>query len=335
LLLERSECRQNTTKKGVWGMVSGEDNNIVITKYKKEHYPDFVEAGYYEHLRHYMKPNVAGFLKEFAYRKLLLTQKEVTFVAYSKSEKKAVGSIAGRRITDSLWGIWSIFVIPPYRGRRIANMLITEVANYLKDRNVKKIVSHVRKSNVPSMKHSQRSGWNLLGYSIFKCDRNAPIIENNPQKIKVRKLLRTDNEKLFDVYEHCMGRKWCNYLEVNSENYLNRLFGPAFWEPYGRLSWLAIKKCVVAAESEEELKGYAVSSAVRLTNEDYATHLVVPTSQDFDATCKRLLLRAFRPHNYKALNKFSFVYVGQTESRKFIETLDFDIEEFVVQGMRL
>ncbi|NWG11074.1 GNAT family N-acetyltransferase [Candidatus Bathyarchaeota archaeon] len=310
-------------------------DNIVITKYKRAHFPDFVQAGYYEHLHHYMEPNAAGFLKEFVYRKLLLTQKEITFVAYSKSEKKAVGSITGRRITDSLWGIWNIFVMPTYRGRRIAQMLITEIANHLKSKNVEKIISHVRKSNVPSIKHSQKSGWKSLGYSIFECERNHPIIEGSSQKIKIRKFHRDDKKQLFNVYERCMGKQWCSYLEINSENYLNRLFGPAFWEPYGRLSWLAMKKDVIVAESKGELKGYSLSRAIRFINEDYATHLVVPVTEDFHATCRKLLLKSFRPSKYTVKNKSSFVYVGRAESRMQIEKLGFNVEEFTVQGMLL
>jgi GNAT superfamily N-acetyltransferase len=310
-------------------------NDIVITKYKRKHYPSFVQAGHYEHLHHYMEPNAVGFLKEFAYRKLFLTQKEITFVAYSKSEKKAVGSITARRITNSLWGIWNIFVMPAYRGRRIAHLLIAGMANYLKSKDVKKVISHVRKSNVPSMKHSQRSGWKLSGYSIFECERSSPLIEDDSQKIEVRKFCRTDKEQLFGVYERCMGNQWCSYLEVNSENYLNRLFGPAFWESYGRLSWLVMKKDVIVAESRGEPKGYALSRAVRFINEDYATHLVVPVSEDFNATCKALLAKAFRPLKSKTRNKFSFVYVGQTESRMLIEKLGFAVEEFIIQQMLL
>jgi len=312
-----------------------ETRDIIITKYKKEYYSDFVEAGHYLHLHDFFKPDVRGRIKQFANRTFFLNQEEITLAAYSEKDKKAVGSIKARKITDSLWGVWNIFVLPAYRGRRIGSLLLKETVHYLRGKKVDKLISHVAKTNISSIRHSRRSGWRSLSNRIFKCERIGPIIEHETGKTTVRKLRRAEKRQLFDVFELCVGRQWCSYLEIDWENYLDRICGPALWEEYGLLSKVAMKKDVMVAERGGESQGYAISRTLRLFNDDYATHLLVPMSKGFNTICKSLLLKAFRPSNQKKQNKFSFIYIGDKESRKHIEELGFEIQEFLVQGLQL
>lgn len=310
-------------------------DDIAVTMYEKERHADFFEASHYLPLHNYFKPDAVGRLKEFVHRALFLNQDEITLIAYSVKYKKAVGSITARKITERLWGAWNIFVLPEYRGRRIASLLLKETVHHLKRKKVEKLVSHVAKNNISCIRHSRGSGWNPLCNRLFKCERIGPIAEHNFKGITVRELRHGEKKQLFDIFELCVGKQWCSYLEMNPENFLDRIYGPALWEQYGLLSKVAIRKDIKVAESGGELRGYAISRAIRLTKIDYVTHLFVPIYKDFEKICKSLLLKGSQPRSHRAQNKFSFAYVGDNESHEHIHKFGFETEEFLVQSLQL
>lgn len=286
----------------------------------------------------YHPGDLRGYIKELAYRTFFLSKDEIRLVAYSERNKRAVGSIGARKITERLWGAWDIFVSPAYRGKRIGTLLLRETVQHLKRKKVEKLISYVNKNNISSIKHSRRTGWKLLRNRIFKCSRIDPLVEPYPEKIKVRKLRHGEKRRLFDIFELCVKKQWCRFLEINQENYLNRIYGPAFWEEYGILaravlSKVATKKRIMVAEIGRELRGYIITLTRRLLGTDCVTFLFVPISKDFDPICKSLLLKAFGPSSYKA--KKEFIYIGNDESREHIKELGFEFQEFLVQGLQL
>jgi len=275
-------------------------------------------------------------IKKSVNRHFFLNKKEITLVAYSKKSKKAVGSLTSRKITKRLWGLWSYFVSPACRGKGIGSLLGSENYKLLREMNVEKTIAIIAKTNVPSLKAqvSARTGAQLgeCGYlrsRIFKCKRIAPISEDDFEKVKVRRLRQGEKKRLFEIFEHCVGKQWCSFLEIDQENYLDRIHGPGLWEEYGLLSRLAMKKNILVAERAGRPQGYAISHALRFSDYDYALHLFVPVSKDFDGVCRSLLIKSFRPPNFRRTNKFSFVYIGNEESQKYLEKLSFEIHEFL------
>jgi len=320
-----------------------EKEDIVITVYNNGYYSDLVEGGYYAltPFHTYLKPDFRSGIKKFlsinemkmfVNRTFLLNSEELTLVAYFRKDKKAVGSITSRKITKSLWSIWSLFVSPTYRGRKIGPMLISETFRRLKRKDAEKAIAIIAKSNVSSIKATERAtDQGFLDNRIFRCKRFNPLIENDSEEITVRKSRPDEKEQLFNVFENCVGKNWNSYLEIDHENFLNRIYGPAFWEQYGPLSKLVMKKKILVAESKGEVRGYVISRATRFSSSNYALHLFVPISRDFSDICKALLLKTSRPPNYKAQDKFSFVYIGDEESRKYLEKLGLEVTEFMVR----
>ena len=322
-----------------------ERNDIVITSYKKEYYADLVDSGYYSltPFHTYLAPDfyykVRNLLnideiKKFVNRHFFLNNKQITRVAYSKQDQKAVGSITSRKITERLWGIWSFFVSPEYRGRRIGITLGRENFRLLKEMNVERTIAMIAKTNVPSLKAHKSTGLQLSDYGylrsrIFRCERIGPIPEPDFEKTKVRKLHQGEKKQLFEIFELCVGKQWRSYLEIDQENYLDRIYGPGFWEECGLLSRLAMKKNILVAESGGKLQGYAISHAIRFFDYYYALHLFVPVSKGFDAVCRALLIKSFRPPNFKRNNRFSFIYIGDEKCQKHLVKLGFETQEFL------
>ena len=326
-----------------------EDTDVTFTIYKKKHYTDLIKSGYllepFPWMNNHLKPDFYNGLKNLLnwkeMKKLLRrtflldarAQREITLVAYAEKEKKAVGSITLRRITDSLWGMGSIFVSPSHRGRRIASSLYKETFRLLKEKDVEKTAGIISRGNVASVKSYKRSvnEHAFLDKRIFECRRIGPIGEDVLDQITVRKISPVKDESLFEIYEACVGIQWCSFLEINEENYLDRIDGPCFFEEYkSPLSGFVMKEDILVAECRRKVLGYATSRAIRFFNLDYVLHLFVPISKDFDNVCRALLAKALRPLNFRREDKFAFIYIGDEEAQDYLKNLGFEVKEILV-----
>lgn len=320
-----------------------ETEDIAITVYNSEYYSDLIEGGYYAltPFHTYLTPDFRNRIKNllntdemklFVNRTFFLNNEELILVAYSRKDKKAVGSITSRKITKSLWSLGSLFVSPAYRGKRIGPMLISETFRLLKRKKAEKLLAIIAKSNVPSIKATERAtDHGFLSNRIFRCKRFDPLPENDSEEIYVRKPRPNEKEQLFHAFEDCVGKDWNKYLEINHKNFLDRIYGPVFCEQYGPLSKLAMKKKVLVAENKGVVRGYAISRATRFFKSNYALHLFVPISEDFNDVCTALLLKTFKLSSHETRDRFSFIYVGDEESQKYLEKLGFDVKEFMVR----
>jgi hypothetical protein len=89
-----------------------DEHDIIVRRYMYKDYNDIVKAGY--PFDSYLRSNLYIRLKNLLDQKeikkiilktLILNQEEIILVAYSKKNKKAVGIITLRKITNNLWGI--------------------------------------------------------------------------------------------------------------------------------------------------------------------------------------------------------------------------------------
>jgi GNAT superfamily N-acetyltransferase len=302
---------------------------------KKEYYSSLVRAGYYLPLHSFLKPNLSGVSQELVTKVFLLNKEEIRFDAYSEKHQETVGLVKARKITNCLWGLWDIFVLPKYRGRRIASVLLTATARYLEGKGVKKLISTVSIDNIASIRHSIRSGWTLLQNRIFRCWKDDSMRRHNVGRIIVRKLCKCDRRELYNFFQFCVGKEWCEYLEIDQDSFLNRIFGPAYFEEYGPLSKVVVKKDVHIAQSNGELRGYAISRAPRVFNIGCTIHLFVPISEHFGQVCSALLSETFRSSSAEKIDKCVIVCVGSHDIRKNLEGLGFKVQESFVQGIQL
>lgn len=315
-----------------------EEEDIIVRRYIDKDYTDIIKAGY--PFYSYLRPNLYNRMKNLISRKeiekiilktFFLNQEEIILVAYSKKDRKAVGAITLRKITDNLWSIWSLFVSPLYRGKRIASLLYQESFKLLKERRIKKVVALVFLDNVASVKSIRRNWQGFLSTRIFVCEKKSQMDENKlPNKIRIRKPHQKKRD-LFETFRNCVGEQWCRILEIDENNFLHRVFGPAYFESTSKnfLTRSMMKKDVLIAEYKGKIEGYAISRMVRFFHTYHGLHLFVPVSDNFDDVCRGLLIKAFNPLIHNKKGKFDFIYIGNVEAENYLRKLGFEVRQGV------
>lgn len=316
-------------------------NSITIRKYAEKDYANLIRSGY--PFNSYLKPDFYNRLKnlfnvkeigKFVLKTFFLNQEEVLLVAYSTEARKAVGVITLRKITDSLWGMWDIFVSPSFRGRSIASLLYQEAFEFLRNRNVRKVVGSITlvHDRLASLKSVERNWPGYLSTRVFECERSEGPDEHDFDQITVRKIRSGEEKTLFEVFRRCVGEEWCNCLEIDRDNFLDRIFGYVYFEAFSKnmLTRITMKRNVFVAEYKGEVRGYAISRMVRLILSEYALHLFVPPSKNFGELSKALLNAAFDPFVYERKRKFTFIYLGNKEMQSYLRNLGFEVVERLI-----
>lgn len=234
--------------------------NIMVRDYKTKDYRDIVEAGY--------PFSTTMFGMSFELKRKILDiaeQLERNFlVAYSLDKKKAVGLVTLKEINGNLWGIWDIFVSPTHRGRRISSLLYQASFDYLRKRGVRKAVGSVRTANMASIRSIERNWDRFLsqGFHFYKYSGKALDIQNTWRKgIVLRDFNLSDRNSLFEIYKQCANEDWLSFLEIDSNNFLDRFIQ---YPCYTGLLRLLIRKEILIAEKQSWTMGYVIVSVPRL-----------------------------------------------------------------------
>ena len=321
-----------------------EEDDIIVRRYIDKDYADITKAGY--PFSSYLTPKLNDRLKSLINREgiknilfkkilvknLLLNQEEIILVAYSKKARKAVGVITLRKITNNLWGVWNIFVSPLSRGKRIASLLYQKSFESLKERKIKKVVGVVSLDNVASIKSIQRDWQGFLSTRILRCEKKSQIDEDKiPNKIRIRKPL-DEKRNIFEIFRSCVGEQWCRILEIDKNNFLDRVFGPSYFEPISQkfLTRLVMKKDVFIAEYKGKIEGYAISTRGLTFHVYHALILFVPVSDNFTDVCRGLLIKALNPLMCNRKSKFDFIYIGNVEVESYLRKLGFGVKQSLV-----
>lgn len=316
-----------------------EKDEIIVRRYVGKDYTDIIEGGY--PFYSYLRPNLYNRIKtlvdikeieKIVLKTFFLNQEEIILVACSKKDRNAVGVITLRKITDSLWGIWDIFVSPISRGKRIASLVYEASFKLLKKRGVKKVVGMVFTDNVASVKSIKRNWQGFLSTKILACEKKSQKDEDKlPNKIRIRKL-HGEKRKVFETFRNCVGEQWCRFLEIDENNFLDRVFGQACFEPISKnlLTRSMMKNDILIAEYKGKIEGYAVSRMVRFFHIYDHLHLFAPVSDNFDDVCRALLVKAFNPSIYNKKGKFDFIYIGDAEVHSHFRKLGFEVRQGLV-----
>jgi hypothetical protein len=321
-------------------------NDIMIREYQEKDYTCLVSSGY--PFSSYLKPDFYNRLKnlfkvkeigKFVLKTFFLNQEELLLVAYSTEARKAVGVVTLRKITENLWGMWDIFVSPEFRGRRIASLLYEQAFEFLRKRKVPKAVGSITlvPDRLASLKSVKRNWPGYLSTRVFECRTNEEPEKYESDQITVRKFRRGEEKTLFEIFEHCTGEEWCSRLEIDQNNFLDRIFGYVYFEAFSKnlLKRIAIKRNILVAEYNGETQGYAISRMVRLIISEYNLHLFVPPSENFSELSKALLSAAFDPSVYKRKKKVTFIYLGNKEMQAQLRELGFEVVERLIPYIHL
>lgn len=221
------------------------NDEIIIKKWSITDYKDMAKYG----LR---------FFIGFQHLKFLFNQKNYSLVAYSLSEKRAVGIVYLQRINDNIWGIWSTFVAPNFRGRGIASDLYEKSFRLLREQGVKKVIGSVSAENIPSLGNIRKIWDGFLDKAVFtlRVYRSLDAFKN----ILVERLDSENVNDCYDIFSKHVGTEWIEYLEINKRNFMERVFGSAGCEAYSRSKSrrLFFPSEVLTAKQDNRLLGYCV-----------------------------------------------------------------------------
>ena len=161
-------------------------------------------------------------------------------IAYHTEDKVAAGFITLEKNTETLFSIKDVFVDPRYRKMGIASRLLDYVITLATEKGAKKLNLNVDPSKTYAIKLYNELGFREIGYtrlvlgflsdySPFKVIRRTILGQRllrragNAKKSKLVELSksRQNGEKLFDIYQDCVGKDWLDFFEINSKNFRN------------------------------------------------------------------------------------------------------------------
>jgi GNAT superfamily N-acetyltransferase len=198
------------------------------------------------------------FLIRFRNFRFLFNQKNYSLVAFSTLQKKAIGMVYLQKINDNIWGIWSTFVAPDFRGRGIASNLYNRSFEFLRKHDAKKVIGSVSAWNKPSMGNIKKIWDGFLDKANYVL--NIPVSQKRNPNIEIKKLDKNDIQDCWGIFSKNMTKQWIEYLEINEENFIERVFGSASSEAYSaKMSRkLLVQNEMLEVKQHEKILGYSV-----------------------------------------------------------------------------
>jgi GNAT superfamily N-acetyltransferase len=323
------------------------EEDIIIRKYVKSDYDDIAEAGYFNYFYDSYLPQSLDIrlkhaidrkeIEKMVLKQVILNREEIILVAHSRKDRKIVGTIKLRKITDSLWGLWHIFVSPSYRGRRIAELLYQDAFKLLKEKKVEKVVGAVSTENVASVKSARfgRTWDDFLPTRIFNIGfnigKNVKTLKYMPKEdIKLREF-HGEKEELFQIFMNCVGKRFCSVLEIDRSNFLDRIFGSGYIESMESnfLTKLIMRKNIIVAECEGKITGYGISIARRFLPPYHVLHLFADISENLNV-CKVLLAYDLAKSVYGNKSKFVGIYKGGSEAENRLTKAGLEVKQSLI-----
>ncbi|MDR0373375.1 MAG: GNAT family N-acetyltransferase [Nitrososphaerota archaeon] len=219
-------------------------DSIIVAQGRTIDYKEFARYGF-------------RFLVGFSNFRILFNQENVTMIAYSTNQKKPVGIIYLQKITENLWGIWSTFIHPAFRGRGIAPQLYNKSFEFLKKKGIKKAIGTVSFVNKPSIASIQKTWDGFLNRVNYKLN----FFDQTQKPTTTCNILNNmDTQNLWEIFSTNTGAEWINFLEINKENFIDRVFGSAGCEAYSKKTrrLLIQKRLVEIKQNNRELLSYAI-----------------------------------------------------------------------------
>jgi ribosomal protein S18 acetylase RimI-like enzyme len=247
--------------------MSSKNEKIIVRMYRPTDFKNLANSGYIFGIQSFQSDRIIQNLKIRALNALGGDEEE-QMIALHVSERRIVGAITLRKITDTLYGIWNIFVNPEYRGRGIASSLYRSAFRYLAGKGVKKAVGIVAVDNTSSARGIAKTWDGFLSkrFYILPSIRASVIsrIHDQPlefRKISIRRALKDHRNALFRTYRDCAGEQWCSFLETNSNNFIERFI---YYQPHSQrfLSVMHRGHALIAKDRLTEC--YAVATHPRM-----------------------------------------------------------------------
>jgi ribosomal protein S18 acetylase RimI-like enzyme len=245
------------------------------------------------------------FLIRFQNFKFLFNQKNYSLVAFSTLKKKAIGIVYLQKINDDVWGIWSTFIAPDFRGKGIASNLYNKSFEFLRRKDVKKVIGSVSAWNTPSVGNITKIWDGFLDKVNYKL--NVPLGSERVPSIEIKKLANNNIQECWDIFSKNMRKEWIGYLEINKENFIDRVYGSAGCEAYSQKMSrkLLVQSELLKVKQNERILGYSAYAKFlifgKLVNNKFLEypHLFARNVNDLEVCASSLLkLKGFQVCHY-------------------------------------
>ena len=163
-------------------------------------------------------------------RKILYGKKLTGFSIYFTQEQKSVGYVYTQQITDNLYGIWGTYIAPKYRRKGLATELYNKSFEYIKNEKTMKCIGSVSYKNMPSIENLKKSWDGFLDNCLYILKLQKINLKENTLLIK--RYNKIQLKETYDLYKTCVSKKWIEFLDINKNNFMERIFGTAGCESY-------------------------------------------------------------------------------------------------------
>jgi predicted acetyltransferase len=277
--------------------------DIIIRKYKSSDYRDIVNSGYPFDAK---SLGTIGHLKT-KLQNILGLIKEDNLVAFDRNKEMVVGIVTLRRITNTLWHMWDIFVHPDLRGRGIASLIYRSSFQYCAERGGRKAVESVAVDNVASIKSITKTWDDFLSQRFYKVPNVDTKLTNLPYQLKISRvsishLRKDERDALFATYKNCVNEDLLSFLEINRDNFLERFidFHP-YSGPRARLLSIISNKYILF-DKDKCAEGYAVTIGSKMRRS--AILYLYISKGSSDKTVILLLLKAIQELRLKGIKAY-------------------------------
>ena len=263
---------------------------MIVRKYHPRDFKDLADSGYVFGLQSFESGEIRD-LKIKALKALGGIMEE-HLVALPIDQKKAVGFVTLRKITDTLFGVWNIFVHPDFRRRGISSLLYRSSFEYLAEKGIRKAVGSVAVNNVASVKGLKKTWDGFLSQHFYYIPNagieltGLPHYQSELSKVSFSHLRKRMRDVLFATYKNCVNEDWYTFLEIDRDNLLERFIDYPRYSK-GFLSMM-FDKYVLFDESKCE--GYVAIIGSKIVG-SAELHLFIPRGLP-NNTVKSLLAKA-------------------------------------------
>lgn len=309
---------------------------IFVRDFKAKDYDDIADAGY--------PFDISGLIKKTKYRGLIWKaihtlgrKEEKFFVAYSIDDRKAVGIMTLRKITDTLWGLWNIFVSSSHRRRGIGSMIYQTSFDYLRRKGVEKLVGSVSVNNVPSIKGLHKTWDEFLSQKYHFSRGTVPHIHwRRAHEAVIREYKSDDRMSLFRIYKETTNKDWYTFLEIDKDNFLERFIEDIQMKGLMRLLF---NRQILIGEEDGNAKAYIIIITNHLPKRfsDFSIMFLFISPKASSETGKSLVREAFLKLSSKGIKRVSIYSLAKNENLldDIIKNFGFAIEPFLVPIKKL
>jgi N-acetylglutamate synthase-like GNAT family acetyltransferase len=151
-----------------------------------------------------------------------LAPPEIGLVAVHVKDGLAIGHLRLVNHTNSLYSIQCVFTNPRYRRMGVASGLINYAFTLARRKGGKKIFLTADPLSPEGELYSKLGFTPIINASTILTAGSAKSLSKTQHRIiQLDRRSKSNKQKIYNLYENCLGPKWVEFFETNNENIFN------------------------------------------------------------------------------------------------------------------